>query len=151
MAFPSSFLKLRGDDQPTRAQDNINASLEPIAKALNATPIMGAPPPSWIRPSVLTGGFSNFGGGFAVVAFHKDALGYVHVKGFTTSVAGSAAFSVIFTLPQGYRPSEVRRFPAEANGAYQGVQVYFNGDVSNVIIVAAGGFISTEFSFLAEQ
>ena len=77
----SNFPILRGlDAQQSRTQDNVSQVLTPVAKALQNTPIMGAPPPSWILPSLLNG-YASFGLGTAAPAFHRDALGYVHLKG----------------------------------------------------------------------
>jgi hypothetical protein len=151
MPGPSQFQKLRGEGQNSRVQDNIDATLGPIAKALNATPIMGAPPPAWIRPD-LAAGFADFGAPYAAVAYHRDALGYVHVKGLVTSAAGVGAFSTVFTLPIGYRPIERHRYASEGTaGTFQALQLGTDGAIMNVVAVAAGGYASIEFTFLAEQ
>ncbi len=112
---------------------------------------MGAPPPAWIAPDLLNG-FANFGAGHAEAAFHKDALGMVTVKGLISTAAGAAAFVTMLALPAGYRPLAKRRLAVEGNGAtFQSVQVNPNGDIGNVLAIAAAGYISIEFSFLAEQ
>lgn len=150
MASPS-FPKLRGsDEQASRAQDNISQQLQPIAKALSATPIMGASAPSWIAPSLLNG-FANTSG-FAAAGFHRDALGYFHGKGVLTNAAGVAAGSTIYVAPSGYRPRETQRFSVRgAAGTVQAVTVTPAGLVSNDLVLAAGDTIDLAFSFLTEQ
>lgn len=142
---------LRGlDAQQSRVQDNVQGVLGPVAKALQNTPIMGAAAPSWIRPDQLLNGWSNFGGAQAPVGYHRDALGYVHVRGYLT--AGTLA-AVIFTLPLGYRPA----FPTSM------LTYCFNGAVASAFLevrVNGGVFVSApaattelslgSFSFLAE-
>lgn len=150
MASPS-FLKVRSSDaDPSRVQDNVNQTLQPIATALNATPIMGAPPPSWVRPA-LVGGFTNVGGAQALLAYHRDALGYVHLKGALTNTAGCAANTVITDLPAGYRPSELLRFAVAGTAGAQLVSVAPNGAVTVLLVVAAAGLVGLQFSFLAER
>lgn len=151
--MPPNFLKLRnaGDIQSNRVQDNVSATLGPVATALANTPIMGAPPPSWIRPALLSD-FVNVGGGFALTAYNRDALGYVHSKGVVSTAAGHAAGTAIYSLPMGYRPSETQRFPVRGNaGAVQSVVISPNGLVACGLVIAAAGTIDLVFSFLAEQ
>lgn len=150
--MPSSrFPVLRGSDvQQSRVQDNVQGLLGPIAKALQGTPIMGAPSPAWIRPSLLNG-FADFGGGYAKAAYHRDALGYVHVKGLVAHAVGTGGGTIVFVLPLSYRPSESRYFVLMGTGAtFQAVEVSPNGNVATQLVVAAGGNATLEFSFLAE-
>ncbi len=148
----SAFIKLRGGDPAaSRTQDNISAQMQPVATALAATPIMGAPPPNWIAPT-LVGGFANTGGALAIAGFHKDALGYVHMKGALTNAAGTAAATIIFTLPIGYRPAATQRFSVRGfAGAVQAVSITSVGLVSNDLVLAAGDTIDLALSFLGER
>jgi hypothetical protein len=140
------------DVQQSRVQDNIAALVTPVAKALQNTPIMGAPPPAWIKPTCINGFTSPASTAFPVASFHKDALGYVHVKMSVTHAGGTAALSTIYLLPVGYRPSETLAFAGmAAAGAYQGVFVLKTGAVQNRLIMAAGAVLYVNFSFLAEQ
>jgi hypothetical protein len=151
MPAPSRFPKLRTEEHSSRVQDNIDGTLGPIAEALNATPIMGADPPAWIRPNLLND-FVNVGGGNALVAYHKDALGYVHVKGVVTHVAGVGAGTSLFAFAMGYRPSEELLFAVYGTGATaQFLSVSADSNVYNQVAVAAGGIIGFTLSFLAEQ
>ncbi len=146
------FPKLRGiDTQASRTQDNIAQQLQPIALALAQTPIMGAPAPAWIAPSLL-GGFANFGGAFAVAGYHRDALGYVHTKGTFLVTAGAAAGTQIMLFPSGYRPRELARLSVVGDaGTAQFIEVAPTGIVTVGVAVPAPGSCDFFFSFLAEQ
>lgn len=149
MATPSQFLKLRGDGQPARAQDNISTTLTPIAQALNQTPIMGTPP-TWISHS-LNAAFANAGGLYATAAYYKDALMRVWSKGVLTSAAGVAAGAAVLTFPAGFRPRETQRKAVEGNGAtVQFISIASSGVCSVEVAVAAAGTLDIDFSFLAE-
>ncbi len=121
MALSSKFAKVldKADPQQSRVQDNVNSVLEPVARYVQATPIMGAPPPAWIYPNFADANWSNaliagttppFLGTTAKLAFHKDALGYVHFKGLVTSATNRASAQLMFTLPSGYAPKDVLFF-----------------------------------------
>jgi len=141
---------LRGPDQGANRQtDAISRLVEPVAKAVMATPIMGARPPAWIRME-LTGGFAP-SGSWAPCRYHRDALGYVHVQACLISPAGAAPGTVVFTLPVGYRPSLLLIFVAESSSAFNSLHMAANGQLSAVLAVVAGGSINFAFSFLAEQ
>jgi hypothetical protein len=142
--------RLRGDGQPARVQDNVGAVLDPIAKALNSTPIMGAAPPAWVKPD-LAAGFAQTSGAVAM-GYHKDALGYFHSKGRATHAAGCAANTTLLTLPKGYRPAEAQSFPVRGNAAtYQSLTVSLTGAVSVDVAIAAGGTVDFTISFLVER
>ncbi len=146
------FPKLRGADvQQSRTQDNIAAVLNPLAQALANTPIMGAPPPGWISPSLLNG-FSNVGPPFALIGFHLDVLGYFHGKGVLKNTAGCAAGTRILVLPPGYRPAATQRFAVEGTGGTaQFVSITAAGAVAVELLIAAGGTVDFALTFLAEQ
>lgn len=151
MTTPTRFMKLRTDDQHlARVQDNIAAVVNPVATAVQSTPIMGAPPPAWIQYT-LTSGYANVGGGLAVAAFHVDALGYLHSKGSLVCAAGSSAGDTIATLPMGKRPTEKLRLPVPVTAGAQWVTVAPDGTVATAFNIAAGDGIDLSFSFLVEQ
>ncbi len=134
----------------SRVQDNISATLNPVASALQATPIMGAPPPPWVRPDILNG-FSQTASPQPVCAFHLDALDYVHVKLALTHAAGTAAGTSAFILPLGFRPLETLTFMGtDATGVSTSVTVDNAGNVANFNLMAAGDQILASFIFLAE-
>ncbi len=50
------------------------------------------------------------------MAFAKDSLGFVHLKG---TIKGGTFYAAVFTLPAGYRPEQDLFLPvAEQIGAY---------------------------------
>ncbi len=151
--MPSRFPVLRSADvQQSRVQDAIAALVEPVCKAVQDTPIMGAPPPPWIYATPINGFAAPASAAFSRLGYHKDALGYVHAQISAIHAGGTAALSTIFTLPVGYRPLVTLPFAGmAAAGAYQGVFVLKTGEVQNRLIMAAGAVLYANFSFLAEQ
>ncbi len=153
-----SFPKLRGDSpKPGQTQDNVSNQLQPIAKALAATPIMGAPAPDWIKPDlqVCEVGPPSFSWtntpGFASAGYHRDALGYVHVKGSVTNLGAGASSLFILTLPMGYRTLEAQRFVVRGDAAsYQSLLLNIDGTVVPEVAVPAAGTVDLVMTFLAE-
>jgi hypothetical protein len=150
--MPSSrFSVLRDAANPlnARVQDNINQVLGPLAKAVMATPIMGAPPPPWIRPDLRADFVPT--ANFAVPGYFKDCLGFVHLKGSVTTAAGAGIGTVIFQLPMGYRPAEYQRFSVEGTlSTYQCLQIGPDGFVVPAVAIGAGGNTFLTLSFLGE-
>lgn len=148
----NALTSLRGlDAGANRQTDAISRLVDPVAKAVMATPIMGAAPPAWIRPP-LTGGFLDRGAQYVPTRYHRDALGYVHVEGGVRSALGSAGGSIITTLPVGFRSIlELERPAAYSAGTAAAVRLTANGQIQTVLAVAAGAYIDFSFSFLAEQ
>lgn len=147
----NALTNLRGQDPGANRQtDTIARLVEPVAKAVMATPIMGAKPPAWIRPP-LQSGFRDRGGGYVPVRYHRDALGYVHVQGYVTSPAGAAGGAPIATLPPGFRPDYGLGFVANFSGGFNVVGLSAAGVMVVVYAVAAGQGLNFTFNFLAEQ
>jgi hypothetical protein len=143
----------KGDDggHSARVQQNINAVLEPLARAVQNTPIMGAPPPPWTYPDLLNG-WTNHGPPFATCAFHRDCLGYVHFKGVAHNSAGGANRNPIFILPVGYRPAEENSFTCAATpGTTQNMTLTRDGIFQPDSNVANNGHVHFSMIFLAEQ
>lgn len=68
----------------------------------------------------------NFGAGWQVAGFWRDAFGWVHLRGLIKSgTVGSNAF----TLPPGYRPKLSEAFGVDSNSAYGRVEVLADGSV----------------------
>lgn len=142
---------LRGSDPGANRQtDAISRLVEPVAKAVMATPIMGAKPPAWIRPP-LQGGFVNGGAPWAPARYHRDALGYVHAQGYTINPAGTGAMAPIFTFPSGYRPAMDLVFVANSSVGYFFLTLTSSGTLGTFGGVLPGTVITFTFSFLAEQ
>lgn len=151
MTVPSRFNKIRGPGNSSRVQDSLDNTLTPVAKSLINTPIMGSPAPAWQKPDLLSD-WTNLGGEFAVAGYHKDVLGYVHMKGAITTAAGRLARVAIFVLPMGYRPLQTNIFAVEGNGITANFLVIEgNGTVSSDIAIPAGQYIFLTCTFLAEQ
>lgn len=142
----SSFPILRGPDvQQSRTQDNVNGVLQPVAKAVMNTPIMGAPAPVWVLPDLLNG-WVNFGGAFATAAFHKDCLGYVHLRG---TIKSGTVGSNAFVLPMGYRPLSLLNQGIQTDTGLGSIAVFATG---NLQMSGGNGFANLDFfTFLAEQ
>lgn len=103
----------------------------------------------WI-PLTLSGGFTNYAGGWAVAAFKRHSSGLVEIKGLITRAAGPPAIStVIATLPEGFRPLENRVFRTDAAGAFGRFDIYPTGVIA--YIYGAVGYYSIETVFSAEQ
>lgn len=151
VSAPSKVIKLRGDGQQVRAQDNVGQVLDPMAKALYATPIMGAEPPAWILLDILNG-YSQTAAPQPATAHHTDALGYVHAKVALTHAAGCAVGTVAFQFPLGSRPSETLTFTgSDAFGLLMAFSVDGSGNFANLAVLVAADQARLVFSFLAEQ
>ena len=98
-----------------------------------------APPPAgqedW-TPATLQNGWSNSGNGFSEVAFFKDSMGIVHLRGV---LSGGASGQPMLTLPAGYRP-EARK--AYATYGCPFLEIKADGTVRDNS--AAGGDISLD-------
>lgn len=87
----------------------------------------------------LAAGWVNFGGGFRQAQYWKDnATGMVHIEGLVNYPTGTpTTATAIFTLPAGYRPSEIITFSvgsattAAAHKIGQ-CEIQTNGDVHYV-------------------
>jgi len=144
----SRFPIIRGDDaQQSRTQDNISATLEPIAKALQNTPIMGAPPPPLVIPSLLNG-FSAVSG--YKLGYRVSALRELRVTGRVSVAVLTAATTVIFNLPVGLRPSGYKNFAVFGAAAPTAIAVGENGDVLTLFAMNPGDAVCLEFSFQLE-
>lgn len=143
------FQRIRGEGRPNREQDAIGQVLDPLAEAVGNTPIMGASPPPWIRPA-LAGGFADVGAPFALTAYHKDALGYVHGKFTLVTAAGAVANTTAFMLDKSHCPLETLLGLA-SDGAGLTWEFTINSVGAFVIITAtaAGDVVAGTFSFLA--
>jgi len=144
---------LRGPDpNANRQTDAISRLVEPVAKAVMATPIMGANPPAWIRPP-LQSGFLDFGAGWAPMRYHRDALGYVHAQGFVANSIGVLipGASTIARFAIGYRPALNLDFVCDSTAGFASVLLYSDGRLVNAQAVGAGWSLAFNFSFLAEQ
>src|SRR5215216_510142 len=74
-------------------------------------------------------GAANFSPSFSTAAFFKDEEGIVHLKGTVKTKQVPGAGKVIFTLPSGYRPSQILDAAVIASGAIGYVYIRPNGQV----------------------
>ena len=103
--------------------------------------------------------WENLDAAHASAAFFKDPLGVVHLKGLVrtdtgTTAGAEAAASVIFRLPEPYRPEHIRIFPSlgddshhDAHAVVGRVDVKPDGDVrlfkdcdTGISVCSAQGF-----------
>lgn len=103
---------------------------------------------AWITPT-LVNSWKNYGSGFEAVAYLKDPLGFVHLKGVVT---GGATNTTIFTLPAGFRPGATTDSPApgvSSTAVFSDVEIHSDGTVvwvGNATVTGMSGI-----TFLAEN
>lgn len=90
--------------------------------------------PAWTAPT-LTNSWVNYGDIFTTAGYYKDALGIIHLKGLVKSGTTSNA---IFTLPTGYRPSQVAMFTVVAGPGVARIDISTNGAVYVAAYMASG-------------
>ncbi len=112
-----------------------------------------APQPQWIMPTLLNG-TQNFSPDFQSIAYMKDALGYVHLRGMVSS--GSPLG--LFRLPPGYRPAKVSVYPAVSASTSSGtnplpatINIQPTGIVQPAINTQSGFITLDGITFQAEQ
>jgi hypothetical protein len=99
---------------------------------------------SWTAPT-LTNSWSNYAS-FAAAGYKKTADGTVHIKGLVRNGTVSATSTGnIFTLPTGYRPSELRMFTVVSSTGTGRLDVNTDGSVRAV--TGSNTYFSLEISF----
>jgi hypothetical protein len=82
----------------------------------------------WTAPS-LQSGWNNGGGGNQTAGFRKDNSGRVWLRGFISG-GQTAAGTLLFTLPAGYRPTATETLlPCASQNSFVGLYVDTNGAV----------------------
>ena len=76
---------------------------------------------AWITPTLL-------GGATGVVAYLKDELGFVHLKGRVNSAVDVLT---MFVMPSGYRPDRNSDFIVFSSGNAKRVRINSSGNVDN--------------------
>jgi len=93
--------------------------------------------------------WANFGAPHDTAAYYKDNWGRVHFKGVIASGTATAG-TVMFTLPEEYRPYNTLVFATISNSALAEINVQSDGDVT--IEVGSNVDLSLDgISFRAEQ
>ena len=87
----------------------------------------------WQAPA-LEPPWTNLGGDTTPAGFMRDAEGAVRLRGRLTRAAGGKSGKrslplVVFTLPEGYRPSHRHRFPVLSGGKLGVIEVEMGGNV----------------------
>ncbi len=80
-----------------------------------------------VAPTFLNS-WINFGSSYEPVTFYKDKEGFVHIQGLMKS-GSTTAYSSIFVLPAGYRPSATLIFNVNATHALGEIEILANGTV----------------------
>lgn len=80
------------------------------------------------RKMNLTGNWAQ-SAGYTVAAYYKDKDGFVHLKGGITNASGGAT-DIIFTLPEGYRPSSMKIVAAAHSTGQASFKIAINGQIS---------------------
>lgn len=119
---------------------------------LDATAVAAAIQPA----SVWTAITPNAGWTLAILdtGYHKDALGFVHVRGGLTNNTGASTSNILTTnpLPVGFRPATFRLFTASVGSAAPiGVQVNADGTIIAALSIANGGTVYLDvIQFMAQ-
>lgn len=146
----NALTNLRGQNPGANRQtDAISRLVEPVAKAVMATPIMGAKPPAWILPQLLNG-FTAVAG-YVPPRYHLNALGYVNLQVVSLNAGGCAIGTVMFNIQKGYRPSASFIVAGDMLSAFGSVRISPTGDVITRQVLAPASSLNFIVSFLAEQ
>lgn len=97
----------------------------------------------------LLNGWTNYGEGYENLSFWKDKMGIVHVSGLIKSGA-TAAETVIFNLPTGYRPAYNEKFFSVSVNDICIFDVCSNGDVIIKTNVKSGWVSLSGIAFKGE-
>lgn len=84
----------------------------------------------------------DWGGAFTGVAYWRDSIGLIHVRGLAKTLVVRAASSVIFTLPEGFRPAAEELFPGNISSAFAQVHVNAAGQVFPGPACAANDYVA---------
>lgn len=109
--------------------------------------------PAWITPTLLNS-WVNYDGARRPLSFYKDSMGRVHVEGYIKGGIGAFG-TVIFQLPEGYRPGKYLEVSAPSYNAINSTpypSTLFIG--SNSVTCdnhVNNGYLVVNFSFLAEN
>lgn len=109
-------------------------------------------PGEWQTPTLLNG-WANAGANYEEAAYRKDSFGIVHFRGIITGETETVG-TVLFTLPEGYRPAETTLVSLQTRGSTNTqvatVEVGANGDVAIFDNVKDDWLTLTELSFFAD-
>lgn len=142
MGIKFPVVRTADDERLNRIQDNIAAAFSSVASTRT---------PAWIRPDLFAG-LTDASGVFSQVAFHLDALGYVHLKGSARNTGASIiiAGATLFVFPPGYRILSTQRFSAFSVSA-TAISIDAFGLVTSMVNLNVAQQIDFGCTFLAES
>ncbi|GGJ11564.1 hypothetical protein [Paenibacillus hunanensis] len=130
--FPTSDIKGATQDNERAIITDLVRDLEQVTRRVSANELRKAEKgfsANWTAPSSLLNGWSNFGGANeATAAYRKDDKGMVYMRGLIKD-GSMANGTMIFRLPEGYRPSQNLQIPAtsrNSTGAFQSCTININ-------------------------
>lgn len=99
-------------------------------------------------PLVPTGSWVGLGSPYAGPKARKDSNGRVHLSGILNAGA-SAAYSLIATIPAGFRPQNHLIFAVSANHIFGEIEIHADGQITAGGTAVAGPLSLDGISFLA--
>jgi hypothetical protein len=103
---------------------------------------------AWIVMTPLLNSWVNGASGEGSVAYFKDPLGMVHLRGYLTTGTSN---TIAFVLPAGYRPGGATYYPSvQANGV-AGSFIYVGTNGNIIPTYSTGGARLTAVHYLAEN
>jgi len=104
------------------------------------------------KAPTLLNSWANYGGEFTPASYWKDANGVVYLTGLISNSA-TAKYTVLFTLPAGYRPFGVEIMTVRnGDNAWRRVDILANGNVALNDTNFTNGWLSlANISFKAEN
>lgn len=102
---------------------------------------------NWIAPSLLNS-WVNFSVSYDPAGYYKDPLGRVWLRGLIKS-GTTAANTLLFVLPSGYRPPFRSIHAIDTNGTFGSVEVQEDGEVRTGTTVSATYLSLAGISFRA--
>jgi hypothetical protein len=119
----------------------------------SVTPAKLSPAEAWSDATFSSPGlWGNWGANFNPVAYVKDQLGFVHVRGVAKNVSGSTLSGgcgpldtgVVFQLPPGYRPANQERFADVNTDGFGYVDITQTGIVCSDPSTPAAGYLTLD-------
>jgi hypothetical protein len=117
------------------------------------TPAKISPAEAWRDVTFYSPGlWGNWGGNNNPVAYMKDQLGFVHLRGVAKNISGSTLAGgcgpldtgVVFQLPPGYRPANQERFADVNTDAFGFIDVLQTGIVCSDPSTTAAGYVTLD-------
>jgi hypothetical protein len=95
-------------------------------------------------PVTYEANWVDYGGGYTGVAYWRDALGLIHIRGLAQTTVVRAIGALVFTLPLGFRPAAREAFSMQGGtvGNFVRVDVAANGQVLVMTALAVNDYLS---------